>query len=154
MTNTKYSVLGRIMRAKYRRMPIIGVYLTCSGALQPTVTRGSVEKYLQLGLRLSQKYEVGEYLRSAFVLASEELATLFKLESHQSDMNDYFAGLGATTITISESSVIAQPPIVSEIKEQVHGELLLSSEKPNDDERVGKRKKVMNPVEQYQTTLF
>ncbi len=139
--------------AKYRRMPIMGVCLACGGQLQPSVTRGSVEKYLQLGLRLSQKFEVGEYLRSRFVLASEELATLFKPDGHQSDMNDYFAGLGATT-TVSESSAVVQPVIVSEIKEQVHGELLLSSEKPNDDERVGKRKKAMNPVEQYQTTLF
>jgi DNA polymerase II large subunit len=78
--------------AKYRRMPIKGVCLSCGGELQPSVTRGSVEKYLQLGLRLSQKYEVGDYLRSRFTLASEELATLFKPEGHQSDINDYFPG--------------------------------------------------------------
>ncbi len=78
--------------AKYRRMPIKGVCLACGGPLQPSVTRGSVEKYLQLGLRLSAKYDVGDYLRSRFVLASEELATLFKPEGHQSDMKDYFTG--------------------------------------------------------------
>ena len=51
---------------KYRRMPVKGVCLSCGGELQPSVTRGSVQKYLQLGLRLSQKYDVGEYLRSRF----------------------------------------------------------------------------------------
>ncbi|SRR5579875_347486 len=76
--------------AKYRRMPIRGVCLSCGGELQPSVTRGSVQKYLQLGLRLSEKYNVGEYLRSRFVIASEELATLFVPEGHQSDMSDYF----------------------------------------------------------------
>lgn len=78
--------------AKYRRIPIRGVCVSCGGPLQPSVTRGSVEKYLQLALRLSAKYNVGDYLRSRFVLASEELATLFKAEGHQGDMNDYFSG--------------------------------------------------------------
>jgi len=89
--------------AKYRRMPIKGVCLTCNGELQPSVTRGSVEKYLQLGLRLSAKYDVGEYLRSRFVLASEELATLFKPEGHQSDINDYFSGTSQISEPIIEN---------------------------------------------------
>ena len=123
--------------AKYRRMPIKGVCLKCEGQLQPSVTRGSVEKYLQLGLRLSAKYDVGDYLKSRFVLASEELATLFKPEGHQSDINDYF---GQTQ----------ESPIVEQAKE-IKNSMQIHPESPtNLDEAPEKRK----PLEQYQTTLF
>jgi DNA polymerase II large subunit len=75
--------------AKFRRMPVRGSCLACGGELQSNVTRGSVEKYLQLGLRLSAKYDVGGYLRSRFVLAAEELATLFKPEAQQTELGDF-----------------------------------------------------------------
>jgi DNA polymerase II large subunit len=118
--------------AKYRRMPIKGVCLQCGGELQPSVTRGSVEKYLQLGLRLSEKYDVGEYLRSRFVLASEELATLFKPEAHQSAINDY---LGPPEQASDVTSRTIQPDTV---------------ESSDANNRSDKKK----AVEQYQTTLF
>lgn len=87
---TSQSVRCKKCAAKFRRIPLKGVCLNCGGELQPSVTRGSVEKYLQLGLRLSQKYDVGDYLRSRFVMASEELSTLFRAETQQSDIKDYF----------------------------------------------------------------
>jgi DNA polymerase II large subunit len=74
---------------KFRRMPIKGKCLSCDGELQPNVTQGSVEKYLQLGLKLSAKYDVGDYLRSRFVLAAEELATLFKPSAQQLELGDF-----------------------------------------------------------------
>ena len=74
-------------------------------------------------------------------LLPEELATLFKPEGHQSDINDYFAGLAATTITVSESSAVAQPVIVSEIKKPTNADLLVTSENLNDDDdRAGKER--------------
>ncbi len=74
---------------KYRRATIKGVCLMCGGELQSNVTRGSVQKYLQLGLRLASKYDVGDYLRSRFVLAAEELATLFKPEALQKGLEEF-----------------------------------------------------------------
>ncbi|MHB2037087.1 MAG: hypothetical protein ACYCPW_10155, partial [Nitrososphaerales archaeon] len=130
--------------AKYRRMPIMGVCLTCGGELQASVTRGSVEKYLQLGLRLSAKYDVGEYMRSRFVLASEELATLFKPEGHQSDINDYFNGINQISETRIEnvSSNIARTANINGLA-------------TDDSETTSKiEKKKSKPVEQFQTTLF
>ena len=128
--------------AKYRRMPIKGICLSCGGPLQASVTRGSVEKYLQLGLRLSAKYDVGEYLRSRFVLASEELATLFKPEGHQSDINDYFSGAQDTQTerSIIDHVVETTEPALNSVGKQEH-------------EQLEKRKKA-KPVEQFQTTLF
>lgn len=124
--------------AKYRRMPIKGACLKCDGELQPSVTRGSVEKYLQLGLRLSAKYDVGEYLRSRFVLASEELATLFKPEGHQSDINDYFDQ--------SHDSEEFDLPHQNQNSAKIHTETATSP--PETPEKKNR------PLEQYQTTLF
>ena len=118
--------------AKYRRMPIKAVCLKCGGQLQPSVTRGSVEKYLQLGLRLSAKYDVGDYLRSRFVLASEELATLFKPEGHQSDINDYFNQVQE----VQTQETITDVPETAEVK------------------RIPIPVKKAKPLEQQQTTLF
>ena len=137
--------------AKYRRMPIKGACLSCGGELQPSVTRGSVEKYLQLGLRLSQKYDVGDYLRSRFVLASEELATLFKPEGHQSDINDYFMG--------SISQEVVRPKEVqalSSVRLPAGSlDLLLATGnvEPEDEERKKKTVK-RSQLEEFQTTLF
>jgi DNA polymerase II large subunit len=127
---------------KFRRMPVKGVCLSCGGQLQPSVTRGSVEKYLQLGLRLSNKYDVGEYLRSRFVLASEELATLFVPQGHQSDMGDYIsAAREEPTVTRATSSV-----------EQT-STLTIDSRAGNEDTLSEKARKPRS-IEQYQTTLF
>lgn len=128
---------------KYRRMPVKGICLNCGGELQPSVTRGSVEKYLQLGLRLSSKYDVGEYLRSRFVLASEELATLFKPEGHQSDINDYFSGIAQTEPIINDIEPILGPTI------EPYSTISNDSNKSNNT-----LEKKKNPIEQYQTTLF
>ncbi len=133
---------------KYRRMPIKGVCLSCGGTLQASVTRGSVEKYLQLGLRLSHKYDVGEYLRSRFILASEELATLFTPEGHQSDMKDYFvSGLVET-----ETETILIPPAF--VKTPKIAEVSLSTTEEIESDQKQEKKKKLRPVEQFQTTLF
>ena len=128
---------------KFRRMPVLGVCHSCGGELQPSVTRGSVQKYLQLGLRLSEKYNVGEYLRSRFVLASEELATLFPPEGHQSDINDYFGE------TREEPHFAVERPPVVEVKAQENFTLVDSTEESKKPKRA--RQKAMG---QYQTTLF
>ena len=127
---------------KYRRMPIVGVCLKCGGELQPSVTRGSVEKYLQLGLRLSAKYDVGEYLRSRFVLASEELATLFKPKGHQSDINDYL------------STNIGSPLVQTPLEENKQTETIELHKSDDSFKSSGAPERKKKPIEQYQTTLF
>jgi DNA polymerase II large subunit len=131
---------------KFRRMPVKGVCLSCGGSLQPSVTRGSVEKYLQLGLRLSNKYDVGEYLRSRFVLASEELATLFTPHGHQSDINDYM-------LTSQDEPIITSMTRTLSPAEQTS---LLDTHSSDMDAEDPKSEKTRKPrqVEQYQTTLF
>jgi DNA polymerase II large subunit len=135
--------------AKHRRIPLKGVCLSCGGVLQPNTTRGSVEKYLQLGLRLSEKYNVGDYLRSRFVLASEELATLFKPEGQQMEMVDYLLAIQQTP----------QPPIkavqnVAKEKEEVENPLVSEEVEEGKKRRRSNNKSVSKKPEQYQETLF
>ncbi|MCP8309859.1 MAG: DNA polymerase II large subunit, partial [archaeon] len=77
---------------RHRRIPLKGVCLNCGGELQPTVTRASIEKYLNIGLKLSEKFKVSEYVRSRFEIASEELSSLFisKKEGAQLELTEFF----------------------------------------------------------------
>ncbi len=130
--------------AKFRRVPMRGNCLNCGGELQPSVTRGSVEKYLQLGLRLSNKYDVGEYLRSRFVLAAEELATLFEPEAHQTDMVDYVSNSHSIGEEFEEHTAVE--PI------SVNMELLMEDSIQGEEKKHTLRKEKVKEV--YQATLF
>ena len=76
---------------QYRRFPLKGVCLSCGGTLQASVTRASVEKYLALGLRLCKRFNIEDYLRTRFEIASEELSLLFpsKTEGTQLEIIDF-----------------------------------------------------------------
>jgi DNA polymerase II large subunit len=63
---------------KYRRMPLIGRCLECNNELLPTVTRGSVEKYVQTALNICSEFKINEYLTSRINTLQTELNLLFK----------------------------------------------------------------------------
>jgi len=63
---------------KYRRMPIIGRCLECHNELLQTVTRGSVEKYVQTALNICSEFKINEYLTSRINTLQAELNLLFK----------------------------------------------------------------------------
>jgi DNA polymerase II large subunit len=143
--------------AKYRRIPLKGICLNCGGALQPNITRGSVEKYLQLGLRLSQQYDVGEYLRSRFVLASEELATLFKPEGQQMEMVDYvMAGVS----TSAPESLVEEGEGEGGVSVETSTTIMVLKEEGDDDGEKKRRRTLrssktsIKKTEPYQATLF
>jgi DNA polymerase II large subunit len=62
---------------KNRRYPILGCCPYCGKVLQATVSRASVEKYLNLGLILCNKFNVNQYIKDRFEIISEELSLLF-----------------------------------------------------------------------------
>lgn len=78
---------------QHRRIPLKGTCLNCGGELQPTVTRASIEKYLNLGLKLSEKFKVDGYIKGRFEIASEELSSLFasKKEETQLELTEFFS---------------------------------------------------------------
>ncbi|NND86279.1 MAG: DNA polymerase II large subunit [Nitrosopumilus sp.] len=73
----------------YRRMPLIQTCV-CGHKLIPTITRGSVEKYLKLAKRLVEKYDVSEYQRGRIHALSDEIELVFgKSQGDQSLLTDY-----------------------------------------------------------------
>ena len=63
---------------KYRRMPIMGKCIGCENELLQTVTRGSVEKYIDIALDLCNRFKVNDYLRSRVESLTMELKLIFK----------------------------------------------------------------------------
>ena len=73
----------------YRRMPLIQTCI-CGHKLIPTITRGSVEKYLKLAKRLVDKYDVGKYQKGRIHALSDEIELVFgKSQGDQSLLTDY-----------------------------------------------------------------
>jgi DNA polymerase II large subunit len=59
-------------------MPIIGKCLECNNALLQTVTRGSVEKYIEIAQDICHEYNIDEYLVNRVKALRLELSLLFK----------------------------------------------------------------------------
>jgi DNA polymerase II large subunit len=59
-------------------MPLIGKCLECHNELLQTVTRGSVEKYVQTALNICSEFKINEYLTSRIDTLLAELNLLFK----------------------------------------------------------------------------
>ena len=73
----------------FRRMPLIQTCV-CGHKLIPTITRGSVEKYLKLAKRLVDQYDVGTYQRGRIHSLSDEIDLVFgKNQGDQSLLTDY-----------------------------------------------------------------
>ncbi|MCY4491518.1 MAG: DNA polymerase II large subunit [Thaumarchaeota archaeon] len=73
----------------YRRPPLIQTCV-CGHKLIPTITRGSVEKYLKLAKKLVGKYDVSEYQRNRIHALSDEIDLVFgKNQGDQSVLTDF-----------------------------------------------------------------
>ncbi len=73
----------------FRRIPLIQTCI-CGHKLIPTITRGSVEKYLKLAKRLVEKYDVSAYQRGRIHTLSDEIDLVFgKNQGDQSLLTDY-----------------------------------------------------------------
>ncbi len=87
---TSQSFRCKLCGKSYRRFPLKGECLKCKGKLQATVTRGSVEKYLNISLQLIEKYEVDEYIKNRFKLISEDLESIFpKKDNSQLELTQF-----------------------------------------------------------------
>lgn len=68
---------------KYRRVPLSGKCESCGGDLILTVTRGGVEKYMKVALRVANDYGVGSYTKQRLNLVEEEINSLFESDIKQ-----------------------------------------------------------------------
>ncbi len=62
---------------KYRRPPLSGKCIDCNSELQLTITRGSIEKYLNIALELAEKYNIAPYYKDRLRLIKLSLESMF-----------------------------------------------------------------------------
>lgn len=77
---------------KYRRPPLSGKCLDCNtNNLVFTVTEGSIKKYVEYSLALSEKYNLPPYLKETLVLNQHAIDSIFGKElDHQEGLNKWF----------------------------------------------------------------
>ena len=76
--------------AKYRRIPLKGTCLRCNGKLVLTVSRGGVEKYLAVALKLAEEYRVSEYTKQRLMLLKRDIQSMFESDvSRQTSLADF-----------------------------------------------------------------
>jgi DNA polymerase II large subunit len=75
---------------KYRRMPLAGKCLECNNSLLLTVTRGSVQKYIEIALNICHEFKINEYLVNRVKSLQQELNLLFREQQKiQSSIMDF-----------------------------------------------------------------
>ncbi len=73
----------------YRRLPLLQ-HCACGKKLIQTITRASVEKYLKLAKRLTEKYKMSTYQKGRIKVLSDEIDLVFgKSEGDQALLTDY-----------------------------------------------------------------
>ena len=68
-----------VCNRKYRRIPLSGKCEYDNGNLLLTISRGSIEKYLDNALNLAYKYDVDDYIKERLNLIKEEIKNMFDL---------------------------------------------------------------------------
>ena len=76
--------------AKYRRIPLRGVCPKCGSKLILTVSKGAVEKYMDVSQKMAEDYNVSNYIKQRLELIRESIDSLFKNEKkRQSQLKDF-----------------------------------------------------------------
>lgn len=70
---------------KYRRPPLAGKCLACGSRLIFTVSEGSIIKYLEPAISLSEKYNLPPYLKQVLLLTKDRVEGLFGKEKDKQE---------------------------------------------------------------------
>ncbi len=63
--------------AKYRRVPLAGKCTKCNGKLVLTISRGGIEKYMEMAITLAERYDLDAYTKQSLRLIKREIETVF-----------------------------------------------------------------------------
>ncbi len=76
---------------KFRRVPLKGSCTNCGGKIIFTISEGSIKKYLDPAITLSENYAISEYTRQSLELAKLYIESIFGKDSEkQSDLKKWF----------------------------------------------------------------
>ncbi|WP_423792561.1 DNA-directed DNA polymerase II large subunit [Methanocaldococcus indicus] len=77
--------------AKFRRIPLRGVCPKCGSKLILTVSKGAVEKYLDVAEKMAEDYKVDEYVKQRLRLIKDGIKSLFENDKKkQAKLTDFF----------------------------------------------------------------
>jgi DNA polymerase II large subunit len=76
--------------AKYRRVPLTGECRECSGRVNLTVHRGSVNKYMETAIRVADEYDCRDYTKQRLEVLEKSLESVFENDKNkQSGIADF-----------------------------------------------------------------
>ena len=70
---------------KYRRPPLFGACLKCEGNIVFTVAEGSIVKYLEPSISLTEKYKLPPYLVQSLLITRERVESIFGKEKEKQE---------------------------------------------------------------------
>ena len=70
---------------KFRRPPLAGNCFKCQGKILFTISEGSIIKYLEISLKLAQKYNVSAYLQQNLALTKMRIESIFGREEDKQE---------------------------------------------------------------------
>ncbi len=71
--------------SKYRRVPLSGKCTKDGGKLLLTVSKGGIQKYLEMAINLADKYNLDDYIKQRLYLTKEEINSIFASEEPPKD---------------------------------------------------------------------
>lgn len=74
---------------KFRRVPLMGKCPSCRGKIVLTISKGSVEKYLEIVKKLEKEYDISDYVRQRVELVEREIELMFHGSRHQMHLTDF-----------------------------------------------------------------
>lgn len=69
--------------ARYRRVPLSGKCAKDGGKLLLTISKGGIEKYLEMSIGLAERYNLDPYIRQRLLLVREEIKSIFAGEEEE-----------------------------------------------------------------------
>ncbi len=73
----------------YRRTPLAGKCLKCSGNLVLTVSEGTISKYLEVGKRIAEEYHIPDYTKEQLDLLQSQLENIFGKKARQFSLSAF-----------------------------------------------------------------
>ncbi len=75
--------------AKYRRIPLVGKCTRCQGRIILTISKGGIEKYLNMAIGLADRYDLEPYMKQRLKLIKEEIETVFGVATLESSSKQF-----------------------------------------------------------------
>jgi len=69
--------------AKYRRVPLVGKCPKCGGKILLTINKGGIKKYLDISMRMVERYSLPEYLKQRLILLHSDIDSVFEDEQQK-----------------------------------------------------------------------